>query len=87
MKIATSRISPQGQISVPAEVRARLGLAPGSSIDWEAEGDTIQVRRAGRFSSVEIHEAVFGGGRPKRRTVEEMDEAIAAHLREKHARR
>src|SRR5437762_1879858 len=59
MKIATSRITQQGQVSVPAEVRRRLGLAPGAVIEWDAEGDKILVRRAGRYSSSDIHAAVF----------------------------
>lgn len=87
MKIATSRISPQGQISVPAEVRALLGVAPGATLEWEAEDGVVRVRRAGRFSSVEIHKAVFGSKPPKRRSIEEMDAALAARMKEKHARR
>ena len=87
MKLATSRLSPQGQISVPVEVRTRLGLAPGSTIEWDLEGEVIQVRRVGRFSSEDIHQAVFAGRKVPRRSVEEMDEAIASHLKQKHARR
>lgn len=87
MKIATSRISPQGQISLPAEVRSLLGVAPGSTIEWESDGGVVRVRRAGRFSSAQIHDAVFGAKQPKRRSIEEMDEAIATRMKEKHARR
>jgi len=87
MKIATSRITQQGQISVPAEVRRRLGLVPGTLIEWDAEGETIVVRRAGTYSSADIHKAVFGNQPPKRVSVEEMDAAISAHLTQKHARR
>ena len=87
MKIATSRLTQQGQISVPAEVRRRLGLVPGSTLEWEAAGDTIVVRKAGKYSSKDIHDALFGGGKPPVRTsIEDMDEAIATHLVEKHAR-
>ncbi len=86
MKLATSRITQQGQISIPAEVRRRLGLVPGSVIEWDAEGENIVVRRAGKFSSLDIHRAVFGEP-PTPQTVEDMDAAIAAHLKEKHARR
>lgn len=87
MKIAASRITQQGQISVPAEVRRRLGLAPGSEIVWEAEGDTIVIRRAAKFTSEEIHQAVFPEKRSRTVSVEEMDAAIAAHIRKRHARR
>jgi AbrB family looped-hinge helix DNA binding protein len=33
-KIAESRVTAQGQISIPAEVRRRLGVGPGSVIEW-----------------------------------------------------
>lgn len=87
MKIAASRITQQGQISVPAEVRRRLGLVPGSEIVWETEGDTIVIRRAGKFTSEEIHRAAFPEKRSRPVSVGEMDAAIAAHIRKRHARR
>lgn len=87
MKLATSRVTRQGQISVPAEVRRRLGLVPGSVIEWEAEGDAIVVRRGGKFSSLDIHRAVFGDEPPVPVTLEEMDAAIAAQVSARHARR
>lgn len=86
MKLATSRITQQGQISIPAEVRKRLGLVPGAVIEWEVEGDNVVVRRAVKYSSLDIHQAVFGDV-PARVSVEDMDAAIAAHLTAKHARR
>ncbi|MEI6452918.1 MAG: AbrB/MazE/SpoVT family DNA-binding domain-containing protein [Actinomycetes bacterium] len=87
MKIATSRITQQGQISVPLEVRKRLGLVPGAVIEWDAEGETIRVRRAGKYTSEEIHRAAFGDKKPKALSVEDMDAAIASHLVAKYARR
>ena len=87
MKIASSRITQQGQISVPAEVRRRLGLVPGAIIEWDAEGEIIVVRRAGKYSAADIHKAVFGNRHVKRVSLEEMDAAVAAHLTDKHARR
>ncbi len=87
MKLATSRITQQGQISVPAEVRKRLGLVPGAVIEWEVEGDYIVVRRAVKYSSLDIHQAVFGDRKAAPVSVEDMDAAIVTHLSEKHARR
>ena len=49
MAIAVSRLTPRGQTSVPAEVRRRLGLAPGSILEWEQDGENIVVRRFARF--------------------------------------
>ena len=86
MKLATSRITKQGQISIPAAVRRRLGLVPGSVLEWESEGENVVVRRAGKFSSLDIHRAVFGDRAPEPKTLDEMDQAIGEYLREKHAR-
>src|SRR4051794_22481254 len=47
MAIAQSRLSPQGQISVPVEVRKRLGLEPGSVIEWDERDGDVVVRRGG----------------------------------------
>ena len=84
--IAHSKVTAQGQISVPAEVRRKLGLAPGSVLEWEEEGDKVVVRRAGRYSSEEIHRVLFSTA-PKPRTLEELKEGIRQHHLRRHARR
>ncbi len=86
MALAQSKLTAQGQISVPAEVRRRLGLGPGSVIEWEAEGEHIVVRRKGRYSSKDIHKVLFPQGPPKRRSLVELKEGIKQHARARHAR-
>jgi len=86
MSIAHSKLTSQGQISVPAEVRRRLGLAPGSIIEWIEEDGRIVVRAAGQHSSEDIHKALFPGARPKAVGVDEMKRGIAKAIRERHAR-
>ncbi len=85
MKRATSRITAQGQISVPSEVRNHLGLAPGSVLEWEAEGDSVVVRRAGRYTSQDVHRALFPTP-PRARTLREMKQGIRRHIRRRYAR-
>lgn len=87
MKIAQSRVTAQGQVSVPAEVRRRLGLAPGSVIEWNDEGTEIVVRRAGRFTSDDIQRALFPKGKPEARSLAELEQGIRDHIKAKHARR
>jgi AbrB family looped-hinge helix DNA binding protein len=87
MRIARSRVTSQGQISVPADVRRKLGIGPGSVLEWEQDGDRILVRRAAQVTSEEIHRALFPDGPPKTRTLEELKEGIRRHVRERHARR
>ena len=85
MERIESRITAQGQVSVPARIRRRLGLTPGSKIEWCEIGDEVIVRRASKFSSQDIHDAVFDSP-PERRSVSDMDEGIRTGMRRKHAR-
>lgn len=86
MALAHSKLTAQGQISVPAEVRRRLGVGPGSVLEWDEQGEQIVVRRVARFSSEDVHQAIFRNP-PKARTIEEMKEGVARHMKKRHARR
>ena len=87
MKIAESRVTAQGQISVPAEIRGLLGLAPGAILEWDAEGDAIVVRRARRYTSPDIHRVLFPHGVPSRHTLGELKDGIRNYMKKRHARR
>ncbi len=87
MKIATSRVTSQGQISIPLEVRRRLGVTPGTTIQWEAEGDTVVVRRIGKHSFADVRRALFPEGPPEARGLEDLKKGIEDYVQAKHARR
>jgi AbrB family looped-hinge helix DNA binding protein len=87
MPLAKSKVTAQGQISVPVEVRRKLGIGPGSTLEWEEDGDKIVVRRSGKVTFEDMRKALFPNGPPKPRTLEELKEAIHQHIRERHARR
>jgi AbrB family looped-hinge helix DNA binding protein len=87
MVIAHSKVTAQGQISVPREIRRKLGIGPGSILEWDEDGDQIVVRRSARFTSEDIHRALFPERAPKSRTAEEMKEGIRRRARERYARR
>jgi antitoxin PrlF len=86
MPLAHSKLTSQGQISVPADVRRKLGVGPGSILEWDEEGDKIIVRRSGRFTSEDVHRALFGKHAPKARTVDEMKSGIRQLMKKRHAR-
>lgn len=48
----TSSISSKGQITIPQEVRARLGLRPGDRVEFVAEGDKTVIRPARGHANV-----------------------------------
>jgi len=86
MPIAQSRLTAQGQISVPAAVRRKLGIGPGATIEWHEEGEKIVVRRVGRFTSADVHAALFSEP-PRRRSLAELREGRKAYAKRRHARR
>jgi AbrB family looped-hinge helix DNA binding protein len=86
MAIAQSRVTAQGQISVPVEVRKKLGVGPGSVLEWYEQDGVMMVRRAVRFSSSDLHEALFPQGRSGARKLANVKEAIRKHIRRRHAR-
>lgn len=40
------RITSKGQVTIPVEIRERLGLLPNSEVDFEVEGNAVRIRRA-----------------------------------------
>ncbi len=87
MPLAQSKLTAQGQISVPAEIRKKLGVGPGSVLEWSEKNDEVVVRKAGRHTSSDVHEALFPRGGPKRKKPASVKEGIRKHMRRKHARR
>jgi AbrB family looped-hinge helix DNA binding protein len=86
MAIAQSRVTAQGQISVPVAVRRKLGIGPGSTLEWHEEGEKIVIRRVGRFTSADLHEALFSSP-PERRSLKELKAGLKSYVRGRHARR
>ena len=86
MPLARSKVTAQGQISVPAEVRRKLGIGPGSVLEWDEDGHHVIVRRAGKYTSVDVHRALFAR-QPRTRTLDELKEGVRRHMRKRRARR
>ena len=87
MPLAQSKLTAQGQISVPSEVRKKLGVGPGSILEWDEKNDEVVVRKAGRHTSADVHDALFSGASPRRKASASVKEGIRKHIRQKHARR
>jgi bifunctional DNA-binding transcriptional regulator/antitoxin component of YhaV-PrlF toxin-antitoxin module len=86
MTIARSKVTAQGRISVPAGARQKLGVGPaGSVLERDEDGHDTVVRRAGRFSSEDIHRVLFPRQAPESRTVGDPRQGIRLHIRKRHA--
>ena len=40
------RITSKGQVTIPVEVRERLGLLPHSEVEFVVEGNAVRIRKA-----------------------------------------
>jgi antitoxin PrlF len=87
MAVARSKLTAQGQISVPAEVRRRLGVGPGSIIEWDERGAEIVVRRSGQYALHDTRAALGFEAPPRAQSVEALREGIRKRMRARHARR
>ena len=86
MAIAHSKLTAQGQISVPAKVRRKLGIGPGSVLEWDDDGEQVVVRRAGRYTSEDVHRSLFPTP-PKPRTLADLKDGVRRHIRSRRAGR
>ena len=86
MPLAHSKLTAQGQISVPAKVRRKLGVGPGSVLEWDDDGDQVIVRRAGRYTSEDVHRSIFPIP-PKPKTLVELKQGLLRHIKRRRARR
>jgi len=91
MQEAHTKLTSQGQVSVPAAVRRFLHLTPGSVLVWSQDGDRIVVERAKRHSTAEVHQALFASNPlpadTPAKTLAELKEGIRQHLKQRHAGR
>jgi hypothetical protein len=67
-------------------VRRRLGVGPGSVLEWDEDDGQIVVRRVGRYTSEEVHRALFPKP-PKPRSLEELKEGVRRYMKARRARR
>jgi bifunctional DNA-binding transcriptional regulator/antitoxin component of YhaV-PrlF toxin-antitoxin module len=75
MRIGESRLTSQGQVSVPVEVRRRLAIRPGTTLVWELmEGETGVAVRAKHKNLADV-QALLGAPRTRRRTDAELKAA------------
>jgi AbrB family looped-hinge helix DNA binding protein len=84
-KVAVSRISSKGQVTIPEEIRRQYHLQSGEQVEWEVtDHGTVELRKAG--GSLDDLTRILA--RPeKAMTIEQMDRAVEAHLRRKHRAR
>ncbi|MDI9335390.1 MAG: AbrB/MazE/SpoVT family DNA-binding domain-containing protein [Cytophagales bacterium] len=57
-----SKLTSQGQVSIPAAVRSALGVKPGATIRWTVDGQSVSVSREKKYTFEDIHKVLFPNG-------------------------
>ena len=77
-------LTSKGQVTLPKEIRDRLGLNAGSMLDFQIlEDNTITARRV--LPDARRIRGLLKSPHATPLTVEQMDEAVSKHLRDRHA--
>ena len=42
------RITTKGQVTIPQDIRERLGLLPHMEVEFTVDGDSVRIRKAAR---------------------------------------
>ena len=42
------KITSKGQVTIPQDIRGRLGLLPGTEVEFGISGDSVRLRKARR---------------------------------------
>ena len=76
-------LTSKGQLTLPKEIRDRLGLDAGSMLDFQILDDnTITARQV--LPDARRIRGLLKSPHASALSVAQMDEAVAEHLREKH---
>ncbi|HTE44076.1 MAG TPA: AbrB/MazE/SpoVT family DNA-binding domain-containing protein [Gemmatimonadaceae bacterium] len=77
------RITTKGQVTIPLEIRERLGLLPQTEVEFDVKGDTVVLTKAqGRRRGRQLVEQMRGRG-----TVRMSTDQILALTRDAAPRR
>lgn len=73
----------KGQVTLPKEIRERLGLDAGSTLDFEVQPDNSITVRAVKANALSVR-GLLKSPHAKALSVEQMDAGLATQLTTKH---
>lgn len=77
-------LTSKGQFTLPKEIRDRLNLDVGAILDFQVQGDNTIIVRHVQPDARRIR-GLLKSPHAAPLSVEQMDEAVAKHLLDKHA--
>ena len=82
-----TKLTSQGQVSVPAAVRNLLHLTPGSVLVWTQEGERVIVERVVQHTTGKVHQTLFPENAPVSappKTLAELKQGIRQRMQHRH---
>ncbi|MDO8690457.1 MAG: AbrB/MazE/SpoVT family DNA-binding domain-containing protein [Dehalococcoidia bacterium] len=81
MRQLETTLTQKGQVTIPSEIRSRLGLKPHDKVVFEVEGDTAKLRRA-ESKILKWYGSVAPTEKPEdfRRVRDEFEEGVAEEV-------
>ena len=67
-----AKVAERGQVTIPKALRVRLGIAPGTVLDFEAENGRLVAVKAEQVDRLDAIYGKFGRGRKADKLVEEL---------------
>ena len=58
----TQRVGAKGQVVIPKDLRDRLGLQPGTEVDFEQDGAAVRILPAGAAATRGLRGRYAGSG-------------------------
>ncbi len=82
--MAISTLTTKGQVTIPKEIRTRLGLKPGDRLDFQLDEDgQIKVRPTSEPTYLRLFGSLAQYANEKPVTIEAMRQAVQGRAREK----
>ena len=70
------RLTSKGQVTIPQEIRERLGLLPNTAVIFDVVGDSVRMRKApgtrARGDALVARMRAAGAGQTRRMTTDEI---------------
>jgi AbrB family looped-hinge helix DNA binding protein len=71
------RITPKGQVTIPAHIREKAGLLPNTEVDFVFDGETVRIVRARTSKSASRGERIVRRLRGRATVKMSTDEIMA----------
>lgn len=81
----TARISKSGQVTIPAEIREKMGVKPGDAVIWSTDEQGKATVRAVRYSLEDL-DGILGPLPPGMGVNELIDEAAHEAIERRYRR-